>query len=108
MLYGIGEFTLALDESVHLVVVHRLAELEADLLVLLEHIHYLLHAFAHHFDNCLGIIEMRLLFEVADAVAGGEDHLAVGGGFQPCDDLHQRGLSGSVQTDDADLRAVEE
>ncbi len=47
MLDFFGQLALTLDERVHLVVVHRLHELERDLVIFIEHIHHLLHAFLH-------------------------------------------------------------
>ena len=102
-----GQLALALDEGVHGVVVHRFHELHGDLVVLREHVHDLLHAFLNHFEDGLVRVHLRLLLEVADAVAGGPDDLAAGRLLHARDDLQHGGLAGAVQTDDADLGSVE-
>ena len=48
----LGELALALDEAVHLVVVHRLHELHRDVIVFREDVHHFLHALLDHLDAC--------------------------------------------------------
>ena len=102
------ELALALDQLVHLVVVHRLAELHADLVVLGEQVHDFLDTLLDHFQHGLVRVHLRLLLQVADAVAGGPDHLALVGFLHAGDDLQERRFARTVQTDDADLGPVEE
>ena len=108
MLDQFREFTLALDEAVHLVVVHGLHELHRDVVVFLQDVHDLLHAFLDHLDDGLLRIHLRLLREISHAVARGPDHLALVGFLHAGDDLQEGGLSRPVQADDADFRPVEE
>ena len=103
-----GEFALPLDELVHLVVAHRLSKFHIHLLVLLQHIHDLLHALLHHLLDSERVVELRLLWQITDGVAGREDHLALIGLVEAGDDLQQRGFSRAVEAQDADFRSVEE
>ena len=108
MLDLLGQLALALDKSVHLVVVHRLHELEGDLVIFIEDIHDLLDPFLHDLDDRLVGIHLRLLLKVANRIARRPDHLATVGFLHTGDDLHQGRFTGAVQTDDADLGPVEE
>ena len=108
MLDLLGQLALTLYESVHLVVVHRLHELEGDLVIFIEDIHDLLDPFLHDLDDRLVGIHLRLLLKVANRIARRPDHLATVGFLHACDDLHQGRFTGAVQTDDADLGPVEE
>ena len=102
-----GEFALAFNEFVHLVVAHRFGELHVHLLVLFEDVHHLLHALAHHLLHGEGVVELRFLRQVAYAVAGRENHLALEGLVESGDDFQQGGLTGAVQTQHADFRSIE-
>ena len=102
------ELALALDQLVHLIVVHRLAELHADLVVLGKEVHHLLDTLLDDLQHGFVGIHLRLLLQVSDAVARGPDHLALVGFLHAGDDLQERRFTGTVQTDDADLGAVEE
>ena len=76
--------------------------------VLLEQVNGLLHGLLHHFLDGLGVVELGLLLEVADAVARREDHLALIVFVDTGDNLHQAGLAAAVEADDAYLGSVEE
>ena len=102
------QFALALDQRVHLVVVHRLEELHRDVVVLLQGVHHILHPFLDDFQDRLVRVHLRLLLQVADAVARRPDHFAAEGRLHAGDDLQEGGFSGTVQADDADLGPVEE
>src|SRR5205807_9290327 len=95
---------LALHELVHVGV--GIAEGVVDLVEFFEEVDDRLHALLDDLANALRRIELRLLFEKANRVAGREhrlaDEIAVGAG----QDAQQRRLARSVQTDDADLRAI--
>ena len=56
-------------------------------------------------EHVLGLVELRLLQEDADGVAGRQERVAVGRLVQPGHDLEHGGLAGAVGTDHADLRA---
>ena len=108
VVYLLGKLALPFYESGHLLVVHRLAELQIHLLILLQQVNRLLHALLNHFQYGLVLIHLRLLLKVAHTIAGAPYHFAAVGLVQACDDLHKRGLSGAVQTYDADLGPVKE
>ena len=103
-----GEFALARNEAVHLVVVHRLHELHRDVVVLRENVHHVLNALLDHLDDGLLRVHLRLLGQIPDGIARRPDDLALVGFLHAGDDLQERRLTGSVQTDDADLGPVEE
>ena len=105
---GVGQFALTLDQAVHLLVRHRLAELQADFVVFGEHIHHLLYPFLNHLQDRFGRVELRFLLQIPYGVARSEDHLASGRCLDARDNLHHGGFSGTVQTDDTDLGSVEE
>ena len=108
MLDLFGQLALALDQAVHLVIIHRLHELEVDLLVFLKQGHHFADTLLDHLEDGLVRIHLRLLLEVADGIAGCPDHLALVGFLHTGDDLHQGGFAGTVEADDADLGPVEE
>ena len=108
MLNLLGEFSLPLDEAVHLVVVHRLHELEGNLVVFGQDVHDGLNTLLHHFQNGFFRIHLRFLLQVAHAVARGPDHLSLVGFLHACDNFEQGGLTGAVKADNADLGPVEE
>ena len=98
-------------QFVHLLwilVVLRQAELEVDVLKLLECVHHVLHTLLDHFLDRLGRVQLRVLRQVAHRVARGKHHLALVLCLQTGDDLHQGGFTGAVQADDADLGAIVE
>ena len=51
MVYGLGKLSLALDQAVHLVVVHRLHELQGNLVVFVQGVHHFLHTFLDDLKN---------------------------------------------------------
>ena len=103
----LGNFALTLDEFRHLVVAHRLGELEVYLLVLLEQVHGFLHCLLHHLFYGFVIVELGFLFQISHRVARGKHHFALIALVHPCYYLEQGRFSGSVQTDDAYLGTVE-
>ncbi len=68
----------------------------------------MLHALHHILLDGLLLVEWRILWQVADGVARAPDHVALILLIQSCNDLHQRGLTCTVQSDDTDLGAIEE
>ncbi len=62
-------------------------------------------ALLHVLEHGLGLVELGLLHEDADACSRALSlRLAVGGGVEPGHDLEDRGLAGAVRADHADLR----
>ena len=108
MLYFLGEFALSLNEFVHLVITHRLAELQVHFLILLEHVHNLLNTLLNHLQDRFLRIHLRLLLQVADAVPRGPDYLSLIALLDSGNDFHQCRFTGTVQTYDTDLRSVKE
>ena len=102
------EFSLALDEAVHLVVIHGFHEFFGDIVVLLEDVHHLLDALLYYFQHGLFGVHLRFLLQVTHRVARSPDHFALVGFFHTGNDLHERGLTGTVETDDANLGTIEE
>ena len=101
------QLALTLDQPGHRVVVHRLAQLLVDLLVLLQQRHGRRAALLDDLADRLRVVEPGFLFEVTHRIARREDHFAVEVLVDSGDDLHQGRLSRAVQADDADFRAVE-
>ena len=102
------ELALALDEARHRVVVHRLAELHVNILVLLEQGYRGGAPLFDHLADGLRIVELGLLLQIAHRIAGRKDHLALEVLVDAGNNLHEGRLSGAVQTDDADFGSVEE
>ena len=108
MLDLLGQLSLPLDQGVHLVVVHRLAELQVHLLIFPKQVHHFLDTLLDHLEDCLVRVHLRLLLQIAHGVARSPYHLALETLLHSGDDLHQCGFSGAVETDDADFRPVKE
>ena len=99
------------DELVHLIGVVEdilVGELVVHILVLLQQVHDRLHAFTHDVDHGLGLVQVRLLLQVADGIAGAQVHIAIEVLVLAGDDAHQRGLTRSVETEYPDLGSVVE
>ena len=101
-----GQLALACNQFVEVGV--GLGKLVIDLLVFFEDIDDFLHTFFYHLANGLVVVELRLLVEHADRIAGREDHLAVIGFLLARDDAQQGGFACTVEADDADFGAIEE
>jgi hypothetical protein len=78
-----------------------------DFFKLFEQIDCFLNALFNHFTDGLVAINQRLLLEEADAVALGEDGLAIVFLVDTRHDLEQGRLTGTVETKHADLGAIE-
>jgi hypothetical protein len=100
-------FALALEQLVHLVVGHLFAKLRVDLFKLFQQIDGFLHGLFDDFAHGARVVDQRFLFEIADGVAGRDHRLAVDLFVDAREDAQQRRLARAVETDDADLRAVE-
>lgn len=93
-----------LHERVRVVGRHQLG----DLVEAAELAHELLGAVLDVLQHRLGLVQLRLLHEDADAVAGRQERVTVGGLLEARHDLENGGLTGTVRTDHTDLRAREE
>jgi hypothetical protein len=83
------------------------AKARVDLVELAQHVHHLLHAFFDDLAHGLGFVELRLLLQIADGVAGRQHRLADVVLLDAGHDAQQRALARAVQTEHADLGAVE-
>ena len=101
------EVALLFEELFHLVRRDLRAQLVADLFELSEKTQQLRAALLDDLLDGLVWIELRLLLEESDRVTFRERHLALVAVILPRDDAQKRTLSGTVQTEDADLGAVE-
>ena len=108
MLDLLSKLALTLDQSCHLLVRHRLAELHVNLLILLEDIHDFLYALLDNLDYGLVRIHLRLLLKVSHRVARCPYHFTLVSLLDTCDNLHERRLTRAIETHDTDLCAIEE
>ena len=83
-------------------------ELAAEVLVARHHRLGVGDAFHDRLEHGLGVVELRLLREVADLGALRHLHRAHEVGVESGEDLEEGRLAGAVGADDADVRAVEE
>jgi hypothetical protein len=79
-----------------------------DLVEALDHRLGLGDALLHVAEHRLGLVELRLLLEDADAVARHQPRIAVGRLLNPGHQLQQRRFAGAVRADDADLGSGKE
>jgi hypothetical protein len=96
---------LAFEQFVHVAV--GVGKGIVDLFELGEQIDDLLYPFLDHFAHRLALIQQRLLLQIADAVALGEDRLAVELLVDAGHDPQQGRLARTVQAEHADLGAIE-
>ena len=108
MLDFLGEFALPFDKLVHLIITHRLAELEVDLLIFLQDIHNLLDTLLNDFQYSLLRIHLRLLLQISHTVSRSPDNLTLIALLDSGDDFHQCRFTGTIETDYTDLRPVKE
>jgi len=85
----------------------RVAELLSDRVVFIEHVEDLFLAFAHQLYHRLVGVELRLLLQHTHGVVAAEFDLALVVVVNARDQAHERGFSGAVGPDDADLGAIE-
>ena len=108
MLNLLGEFTLTLDKSSHLIIRHWLAELHIDLFILLKDVHYLLNTFLHNLDDGLVRIHLRFLLQITYRISWSPHHFTLISFFNTGDDLHESRLTRAVETYDTDLGTIKE
>ena len=99
-------FALALEKLVHIIVGHGLGEFGVDLFELLQQLDGFLNGLLYDLTDGSAIVDQRLLFEIADGIAGRQHGLAVDLLVHTGHDAQQRGFTRPVETDDADLGAV--
>ena len=105
---GVLHALVLLEQGLHLVRLHRLAELPAHLVEPVEQLAPVGHALLHVAADVLGLIQLRLLWQVAHLHALAGHGVAVAGGDLAGHDLQQRALARAVQAQHADLRARQE
>ena len=105
------QLRLPVYQLVHLVGVLKhvgVGEALVHLVEFLQQVEHRLHALLHDFLDGFRRVEFRVLLQVSYAVSRGEYHFSLILLVDTRDNLQQRRLSGTVQTDDSDFRAVEE
>ncbi len=98
---------LAFEQLVHVVIGHFLGELGVDLFEFFEQIDGLLHCFFDHLAHRARVVYQRLLLQEADGIARRQHGFAVKLPVHARHDAQQRRLARAVETDDADLGAIE-
>ena len=93
MLDRLGQFALAFDQAVHLVVVHRLHEFHGNLIIFAPEVHDFLDTLLDNFQDRLVRIHLRLLLQVADAVARSPDDFSFVGFLDAGDDFEEGGFA---------------
>ena len=105
------QFGLTLHQLVHLVrilVVFRQSELHVNLVVFGQRIVDVLYTLHDILFHRLLLVERRILRQITHGIARTPYHVALILLVEPGDNFHERGLTGTVQADDADLCPVEE
>src|SRR3990172_961273 len=97
---------LPFHEPGHLVVRQGLAEPGGDSIILVHEVYDLLYALLDDLAPGPGVVELRLLLQKPDRIAGRKNCLARELPVLACHDPEKRALARAVQTDHADLRAV--
>ena len=105
---GVLQLGLLLEELVHLLVIHRLGELVADLVEARDLRERAAQTFHHDAAHVLVRVELGLLRQVADLDAGLRARLAFEIGVDAAHDLEQRGFARAVEAEHADLGAGKE
>ena len=100
--------SLPIEQRRHLVVGHRISEAAVDLVIFAEQVDDGLHPPLDDLPDRFGVVEGGLLLEQSDGISGGEDDLALILPVEPGDDPQEAALSRSVETENTDLRSVEE
>jgi 8-oxo-dGTP pyrophosphatase MutT (NUDIX family) len=102
------DLALFLEDLLHLLRRHLLTELRVDFVVAVQQVADLRHTLFDIPENRLRRIQLRFLLEKSDADASGRKRLTDEVLILPRHDPQQRALAGSVQAEDADLRAGQE
>ena len=99
---------LAVEDLLHLVIVHGLGEFFGQGVELPQQVLGLRGALLDDLEDGLSGLELGLLLQQTDGVAGGSHDLAVGGFLDPRHDSEQCALARAVEPEDADLGAEKE
>ena len=97
---------MLLQKIRHLFVRHGIGEFGVDLIELTQQSHDRLDTFFDDLADGLCGVELRFLFEKADREPRRHGRLALEVLIDAGQNPQQRALSGSVQTDNADLRSI--
>ncbi len=101
------ELALFFEELVHLVVVEGLGEFVGDSVELVEEGGFLGDTFLDALEDGFGVVEEGFLFEEAGGIAWGEFDAAVEVFVDAGEDFEEGGFACAVESEDADLGAVE-
>ena len=105
------QLRLTIHQGVHFVWVFEhfgVAKAFVDFLEFLEQVDRLADALLDDLLDRPPGLQMRVLLEVAHRVAGREDNFALIVFVESGDDLEQGGFAGAIESDDANLGAIEE
>ena len=105
------QFCLTLHQLVHLVrilVVLRQSELHVDLVVFSQCVIHMLHTLHHVLLHRLLLIQGGILWQITHGIAWCPHHITLILLVQTSDNLHQCGFTSTIQSNDADLRPIEE
>src|SRR5207302_2591541 len=99
--------TLSLEQFVHLIIRNLFAELCVDLVELFQQTDSLLYGFLNNFAYCSPVINQRFLFEKANRKPRRDHRLPQMILIHACEYAQQRRLPRSIETNNANLRAIE-
>ena len=105
------QLCLALHQLVHLIcvlIILRKTELHVDLIIFCKRIIHMLNPFHHVLLDRLLFIQWRVLGQIAHRIARTPHYLSLELLIETGNNLHKCGLTRTVQTNNANLRAVEE
>ena len=103
--------SLTLHQLIHFIrvaIVFLKTELLVYLLIFGKGIVGLLHSILHVLLDGLGLVERRVLWQIAHSVARAPHHLSLSGLLNTGNDFHQSRFTGTIKTNDTDLRSIEE
>ena len=81
--------------------------MRVNILKLAQSLHNLLHAFFDNGAHGLGVIEYRLLFQIANGIAWRQNGFAVKGFFHPSHNAQQGAFTSAIEADDTNLGPIE-
>ena len=105
------QFSLTLHQFIHLVsilVIFRQAKLHVDVVIFLQSIINALHTFHHILLYGLLFIQRGILRKITNGIAWTPNHLTLELLIQSSYNLHQRRFTCTIQTNNTNLRSIEE